>query len=1525
MRCGTDGLIGIVGASCRLPGGISDLHGLWDALYEGRDLITEVPPDRFNPVRFVDPTMPRPGKSYTAAGGFLGDVTGFDAAYFGISPKEAGQMDPQQRLLLELAVEACDDASIAPDALSGTDTGVFVGICDNSYGALQFLSAEGVNAYTMSGSASSIAANRISHCLDLHGPSLAVDTACSSSLVALVQACQSLLSGACGSALVGGVNLLLNPYHYVGFSQASMLSPTGRCRSFAADADGYVRAEGGGMVLLKPLADALADGDRVHAVIAGSGANSDGRTPGLALPRRETQEALLRDVYTRSGIEPDDLAYLEAHGTGTPAGDPVEVEAIGRALGVRRTRDALPIGSVKSNLGHLEPASGMAGLFKALLVLRHGVIPPTLHISSPNPHVDFAALRLAPATDVIEVTVGEHSAVGVNSFGFGGANAHVVLVPAPPVAGRPSAPAGGERPVVVSARSRDALAAAVGRMADRMAVAGTDEFYDLAYTASLRRGRHPHCAAVVAAQPAQAAERLTALAARLAPAAQTGQTGQQHETEEEREEPQSPPDGAAVSDCTARGRIVFAFSGNGAQWAGMAADLLSADPVFREAVERVDAELSPLTGWSAAAALTDPAFASRMGATEVGQPLLFVVQVALTETLRRRGVRPAAVVGHSVGEIAAAHVAGALSLRDAARVIAARGRAQAATAGNGGMAALSLPREQAEEALRPHPGLHVACVNTGRDVTVSGPRDELAALRDAQTRQGVACTLLDVDYAFHSAAMDPVEQPLKDALRGLEPSAVSVPMVSTVTGAPVDGTGLDAAYWWRNVREPVLFAPAVEHLLGAGHDVFLDIGPHPALAPYLRRLTQQRGGPVAVVPTLTKDGDGPADVRTALAALAAAGAHLDWDAHFPVPGRVTDLPAYPWQRERHWSGSPGAWSGTPGDGGVDHPLLGDRLPPLHDPTWRGPIETVLIPWLQDHRIGGSVVWPATAYVEMALAAGRRVLGAPAEIEHLEISRLLAVPWDNPGGVTLYLTLSPRDGAVVITSSNGLLGEPTRHATGRVRRLLRERPAPLDLPAVRARCTGHLEHEEIYKNLSATGLDNGPSFRNLRWIDTGVGETLAAYRHRDPADGYEVHPSLLDGALQAGMPLLADLLRPQRSYLPSGMDSVRVWQSPPPAGLVHVSERGRTTTEVFWDVTITDEAGTVAVVLEGCRLRRVEHPGGTVLSHYGTVMRAQPHPGEPAARSPLPPPSEILAAAGPRIAELRAAWSELDYGRVTRRLKEGLAHGYASAFAGILPDVTAPFTTNDLTASGIRPHHRRLFDLLLPLLRRHGLAERLEDGRWRLIPQDTGFADIALRQTREAPAYTAEISLSSSAGHSIGEVLAGAKEPTELLLTTGSAELMEQFYDVAPWQRFHHRLMQALLTQIVDRWPADRPLRVLEIGGGTGGAAAALLPLLPPERTRYTFTDVSPVFLSRSERRFAAYDFVDHRLFDLDTEPCEQGLTEGGFDLVVASNALHTAKDLAAGHPTPSKSPTTSASNATTSSSSSPHPCACSPS
>ncbi|GAA3732793.1 SDR family NAD(P)-dependent oxidoreductase [Streptomyces tremellae] len=1478
--------VAVVGAACRLPGGIRTLDGLWDALLRGADLVGEVPEDRYDARLFTDPAMPRRGKSYTAAGGFLDDVAGFDAAYFGISPKEAAHMDPQHRLLLEMTAEALDDAAVDPADLAGSDTAVFVGISDASYGALQMSSLRTVGPYTMSGAASSIAANRLSHAFDLRGPSMAIDTACSSSLVALDRACRTLADGTARTAVCGGVNVLLSPFHYVGFSQASMLSRRGRCASFSAHADGFVRAEGGGVVLLKRLRDALADGDRVHGLIAATGSNSDGRTMGLALPNPEAQERLLREVYHRAGIGPDELVYFEAHGTGTPVGDPVEALAIGRALGVRRIGDALPMGSVKTNLGHLEPASGMAGLFKALLVLRHRMVPPAPHDDPPHPDIDFEGLGLrlvGRAAPVEPAEPGARAVVGVNSFGFGGANAHAVVAEAPPAPARP-APPRGPVPLLVSARTATALSAAVRATAARLERAEPGELYDLAHTSFLRRGRHEHRAVVWATTPAATARGLRELAGEPGAPDATGPGGAAG---------RAAPAPGAIAPAAHSGRTAFVFAGNGSQWAGMGAGLLATDREFGRAVEEADAALAPALGWSVAEVLASPPGDWGLGATEVAQPLLFAVQTGIAASLRARGVAPAMVLGHSVGEAAAAYACGALTLADAARVVAARSLAQAATAGTGAMAAAGLSAEQAADELAPYGGLvEVAGVNSAQDVTLAGDADALAELGERLAARGVFFRDLGLDHAFHSSRMDPVEEPLRAALKGLAPGPVQVPFYSTVTGARARGTDLDAAYWWHNVRRPVRFADAVRRALHDGAGVLLEIGPHPVLRGYLRRATAGRAARTAVLSTLRRGADDSGVLAAAAAGALAAGAAAEPAALFPVPGRVADLPAYPWQRERHWCGTPASWANSSGDGVPAHPLLGERMPTTV-PSWEGAVEPVLVPWLADHRLGGSVVMPATGYAEALLAAGRAVHGGPVELAHLDVSASLVVPWADATAVRLRTSLDPDTTLATLASTDEHGPEPRAHARARVRPLLHPRPAPLDPGALRARCATRVGGDEHYATCAGVGLVYGPAFRLLDEIRLGEGTAVAAYRHGAPGAPYTVHPALLDGALQAGVALLYDRLRERGAYLPASIGSVRVWSTPSPTGIVWVEERDSTESEVCWDVTLADPEGTVTARLTECRLRLFPMARATPVTRHHTVVRAAPRAALPCAPSPLPDPAAAVLAAAPRLDAVRADWRHARYPDAAPAYARLTARATAAALARLLPDPAAAFTADDLLARGVRERHRALLALLVPLLLRTGAAEEVPGGRLRLTEQGPDDGATVRDALAQVPGDIGRIALTVHLTRHLEAVLTGREEALDLLTAEPAAHLLEQYYDTAPLSRFHNRLAQALLRELLAHWPADRALRVLEVGAGTGGTAAALLPLLPADRTRYHYTDVSPAFLTRARGRFGAYDFVEYGTFDLDRDPGEQGLTAQGYDLVVAANALHAARDLEA--------------------------------
>ncbi|OSP40140.1 polyketide synthase, partial [Streptomyces sp. 13-12-16] len=709
------------------------------------------------------------------------------------------------------------------------------------------------------------------------------------------------------------------------------------------------------------------------------------------------------------------------------------------------------------------------------------------------------------------------------------------------------APDGRPLPLVVSARSPEALKRMTARMAERLRDAEPGEFYDLAHTSTVRRTTHPHRAAVLATDPQDAARQLDRLTA-------------------------AEPARGAVVRTGERGGVAFVFSGNASQWPGMAADLLEREPAFRRAVEETDAALAPHLGWSVAKELAHPS-PRKWQRTEVAQPVLFAVQTGLTGLLASHGVRPRAVAGHSVGEVAAAHAAGALTLEQAALVIAVRSRTQGATAGRGRMAAVGLPEARArEELLRRDGALEIAGVNSESDVTVAGDADALAAWGAELAGRGVFFRELDLDYAFHSRAMDPIREPLLDALDGLEPAPARIPFVSTVTGTELNGPELDAVYWWRNVREPVRFAEAAGLLAAEHADVLAEIGPHPVLRPYLRRTGATR------VATLHRDGDGPRETAAAVAAVLAADTTTDWRHHFPRPGRVVDLPAYAWQHERYWHGTAqDRVAGTSGSGLLDHPLVGERMPAPH-PVWHGTVEPQLVPWLGDHRIGDDVLMPAAAYVEMALSAGRRALDRPVEVRHLEIGRPLSVPWPDPTPVALQTAVTPDDGAVTISVREEHGGECRPVVRAQVRTLLGTAPDPLDLAALRARCDRSVDGPDFYRTCHGIGLNCGPGFQLIDRVDVGDEEALVTYRLAHTADAYTAHPVLIDAPLQATV-ALAGAEAESAAFLPTVFGAVRVWRTPAPTGVVHLRRRSRGANEMCWDITYADADGTVTAEID----------------------------------------------------------------------------------------------------------------------------------------------------------------------------------------------------------------------------------------------------------------------------------------------------------------------------------------------------------
>ena len=922
--------------------------------------MTEIPDDRWSKPLYFHPEPGQRGKAYTFAAGVIEQIYGFDAAFFGLSPREAVQVDPQQRLLLELAHEAIEDAGLDGAGLGGSNTGVFVGASSWDHLNLHIGDPAAVDAYSMTGATLCSLSNRLSYVFDLRGPSMTVDTACSSSLVALHLATEAIREGRVSAALVGGVNLLLAPHSYVGFCRASMLSRRGRCHTFDARADGYVRAEGGGVVVLKPLRAALAAGDRIRAVVRATGVNSDGRTAGFSLPNQAAQEALLRDTYARFGIGADELDYLEAHGTGTPAGDPIEAGALGHVLGQARSLP-LPIGSVKTNIGHLEAGSGMAGLLKALLVLQNRAIPPSLHCATPNPAILFEALNLVLVPEVRPLRSNGHlPVVGINSFGFGGTNAHAVLGTTPLVDPPATLAAEGFPPLLLSARSQAALTALVAAWRDRVAKAEPADAADVVRAAARRREHHTLRFGALADLPATLTDTLDRYLA--------GDDGLPVAS------------GSAVS-----GDIALVFSGNGSQWIGMGVAAMRHNAAFRAGIAKVDAALRPLLGWSVRERLSSADLV--LDNTEVAQPLLFAVEVAAVEALRAAGIHPSGCLGHSAGEVAAGWASGALTLDQAARVITCRSHRQQATHGMGTMAVLALPVAAASEAAALF-GVEVAAENASASVTVAGPVEAIAALGEEAKRRGWGFNKLDMAYAFHSAAMDPIQASLLADLAGLMPRMASIPFVSAVTGTLLDGTALGAGYWWENVRRRVRFVEAVRTLVARGTRVFLEIGPQPVLQSYLHDALRSAAKPGSVLPAMTRR-PAPGD-PFALAALRChvVGYDISRSAAFDGPVATEDLPVYPWQRDAfrlERTEEATDLIGAP----EDLPLLGIRTGGSME-EWQSHLDVVAQPWLADHVVGGAPVLPAAAYIAMMLEAARcRHPGAgPLDIFDLEIDRAL---------------------------------------------------------------------------------------------------------------------------------------------------------------------------------------------------------------------------------------------------------------------------------------------------------------------------------------------------------------------------------------------------------------------------------------------------------------------------------------------------------------------------------------------------------
>lgn len=1478
--------VAIIGLSCRFPGGVRSLDDYWRVLTSGKDVITQIPPERWSMDRYLHPLRSAPGKSCTMAAGVLEEAQYFDHNFFGISHAEARYMDPQQRIMLELAWEMFEDAQLPPSLLRDTNTSVHVGV--SSMEASTSLSDDPwlMAPYSMIGNSLSIIANRISYYFNLHGPSMIIDTACSSSLVALSEACEFLAEQGADYAIAGGINVLACPFSYVGFSKAHMLSENGLCKVFDHRGDGYVRAEGGSLVLLKPLDKALRDGNAIHAVIRRTDVNSDGRTVALPYPSQDAQMALLRKVYDSEGVGPDDVDYVEAHGTGTVAGDPVECAAIGTVLGVPRTSGRpLPIGSAKNVIGHLEPASGFAGLLKALLVLREKAVPPNIHYEKPPETIDIEALNLDIVTSLTPLrSSGKPLIVGVNSFGFGGTNAHVLLqeAPAPKQAPKgkrtaaksaiPACP-----PIFVSARSEASLKNLAKRYAERITAEQAEVYPHLAAGAAFGRDHLAHRLVASGETPDDVAHTLQRFANGEKPGQLELTSGQaQHE----------------------RPATAFAFSGNGSQWPGMARELFAASKVFAGAVRKTDAIMKPVLGWSVADALQQDPEELDLTPTEVAQPLIFAIQVGLVEALKAKGVVADMVFGHSVGEIAAAYACGALSLEQASLVMCHRSMLQSRSRGKGRMAAVRLTRDEVAELPPVQQGrLELGAVNSPSYVTLTGDEDALLELRDAFAKTRVVFQMLDLDYPFHSRHMEAIEKELREKLSFLTPGKASLTFISALAGEVVDGEQLNAEYWWHNIRQPVDFHAACTTAISLGARCILEIGPHNVLGHFVTDSAKALNEKVSCLPTLRKDKDSSEDLERAWRRAYVQGWPLDFATVFPFSPRRCELPAYAWEQGdvtlENTSKCLNLIHQAP-----EHPLLGFRKDGELQ-VWENTLDTAVFPFLKDHIVFGENIAPGAMFLETALAASNIIHDREVQ-EITQVAFLHPLPLAMTPATDVRLVVSPDDGSFRIESRRVLSHDPwSLHAVGRIpTTTYPSRQKPRKFVRQPESFGDAVDVDELYAEARGVGLEFGECFRPVRraWITDDEVLVELELPAKASKDGMLLHPCLIDGGFHAllAMPQQSkDGERMDGAYVPVWIDRMRLYRAGE-AKYVLARKSKRTPRSIIASFELLDVEGVPLARLDDCRFNKIQskkYSQDAKQRIFGVKAAPRKHPLN-VTRTTFPATSQLVQEMAPEVSRMVDQLNRQAYYEELRPLCRVsiLSHSYSMLASFLHPG--QPFTVEELIGRAkIKPEFAPYISNILHSMEEMDLASS-EDGIWQLAQNNElpPAEEIWKTIVADYPAYLPEALVLGRLGLHSMRILQGRTNFDEVISQESGAGI-QVFNANSPTARFQTALVIQAIRLLYKQLAPGRQMRILELGAGMGGLLNNVLPSLPEDRFEYIAAEKDENALEYLQLSFPDFKGLSFEHLDIETADLDQLPYKGKIDLILASHFMHEPQDV----------------------------------
>ncbi|WP_017328303.1 type I polyketide synthase [Synechococcus sp. PCC 7336] len=1519
--------IAIIGLGCRFPGANSP-EAFWQLLQEGRSAIASAANERWRIGDRVLAELDPKTREAIQWGGFLDSVDEFDPQFFGISPREAAAMDPQQRLLMEVTWEALENAGRVPTALAGSKTGVFIGISNGDYA---HLNPGNCGPYVGTGNAFSIAANRLSYHLDLRGPSLAIDTACSSSLVAVHQASQSLRSGESDLAIAGGVSLMLTPNLTIAFARAGMLAADGRCKTFDAEADGYVRGEGCGVVILKRLQDAVRDGDPIVATLRGSAIVQDGRSNGLTAPNGLSQAATIRQALNNAAIDPKLIDYVEAHGTGTSLGDPIEMEALQAVLGTGREQ-AIPcwVGSVKTNIGHLEAAAGVAGLIKVALSLQQSEIPASLHLEQLNPAIASGISSLAIASTARQWRKnGRCRLAGVSSFGFGGTNCHAILAEAPERAVRKAERDRPQHLLALSAKSEAALKQLARHYADTLAAQKKLQIADVCHTANAGRAHFECRLALIVNSTSQLREQLQAFERGGEFRGWIGLDG--------------------TRDANPA-KIAFLFGGQGSQYVGMGRQLYETQPVFRQTLDRCAEILETVLERPLLSVLYPPAGEiSAIDKTANAQPALFALEYSLAQLWRSWGVQPDVLLGHSVGEYVAACVAGVFSLEAGLRLIAERACLMQSLPSAGVMAAVAAAPDRVRDAMQSAhfeddgDTIAIATLNGPTNTVVSGTKGAVAKVLKILTEGEIRTKYLNVSHGFHSPLMEPMLSAFERVASEVEFAPAQIELISNVTGRAIGDEIATPGYWCRHIRQPVQFAKGIEAIQQRGCEILIDLSPNPLLIAMGRQCwanqPESPAFPTALwLPSLRQEREDWEMLSNSVAQLYVRGLDIDWQGFDRGYQRQhLQLPTYPFQRQQYWlSALTGThFSGIQANGMLasgmrdqrretGHPLLGQQLnlagsPSIHFEAQMGPHAPV---YFNHHRVFETPVVPLAVWLEMVLAAGRQQLGDRLTIAALRVARPLLLasealttiqvvltPSDDRDWLVEILSLSANSTELDRNSSSAATSRWSLHASGKIvaESHSAERPI-LDPIELRTQCSDALSVEDLYRQFAGRGIAYGPEFRAVKaaWrcdgaalVQIELSESLLGDRDR-----YSLHPVLLDAGFQAvGAALGASC---SDLYLPIAVEQVRCFNSAATDVWSHAQldrdarNRGE---QIVADVTLFDGAGAAIAQIVGLTLKRASRekllglePDAWQDWFYEIEWQLKGRLGGRQPTDYMPAPSQIGDRLQRQWATMLAEPEMLQYLAACPQL-EALCTAYIpQAFRQMGWSLSSGERFSEREAierTGTVAQHHALLRRLLDILTEENILQRESSG-WSVLrsPEAIDCSALAQQLAEQYPEIQAELTLASRCGQNLAAVLQGKCDPLqELLAPDGDLSLLTQLYRDSPGAMAVNHLVLQAVTEAIDRLPSDRAIRILEVGAGTGATTANLLPHLPESQLEYTFTDISTAFLTQAQAQFGERDCMHYRLLDLEAAPSEQGFELQQYDIAIAANVLHATADL----------------------------------